>query len=400
MSGNVLVGQSGGPTSVINASLLGVVSASLESEDIDKVYGMRFGIEGFLEGRILDFDRVSRHQLDLLRETPSSALGSCRYKLREADLPRVFEAIEALDVRYLFMIGGNDTMDTIHRVEGYCREKGYDLHGIGVPKTVDNDLFGTDHTPGYPSAARYVALSVAQSGRLARDMQRVDKFVVHQTVGRDAGWLAASSAIARRNPGDAPHIIVMPERPLEPEGLLEAVEATIRKNGWAYIVVGEGARWSDGKPISAARGVDDFSNIEFGAMSGSSAAISLHARIAERTGFRGEFQVTESLPMCAADRTSPVDREEAYLCGVRAVERAVGGDSGNMVAIDRVASSPYRVEYGRVPLSKVAERTKPLPDGFISSDGLDVTDAFLAYLRPLVGPLPTYAELGPWREPQ
>ena len=393
MSGNALVGQSGGPTSVINASLLGVVDAARGFREIKKVYGMRFGIEGFLDGNIIDFDSVTQDQLDLFRSTPSSILGSCRYKVQDKDLPRILEILRTHDIRYYFMIGGNDTMDTIHRIETYCREADYDLVGIGIPKTVDNDLFGTDHTPGYPSASRYVALSVQQSSRLAQDMQRVDGFVVHQTVGRDAGWLAASAALARGGEGDAPHLLLLPERPVRPEDFVRRVREVAKSNGWVYIVVGEGALWADGTPISASTTKDGFANLEFGAMGGSSAALSLHSLISKETGLRGEFQITESLSMCAADRVSAVDVEEAYMCGRCAVDNAMSGISGVMVTIERIDSDPYRADFGSVPLVSVAEKTKPMPDELISACGFDVTDAFLSYLRPLVGALPVFAKL-------
>ena len=193
LKGNAILGQSGGPTSVINASLCGAAEAALGKPPIERVLGMRFGVEGFLKGDVIDLSRESPEVLQNLRVTPSSALGSCRYKLKDADFPPILEMLRKHNVRYLFLIGGNDTMDTIHRVEGFCRKQGYELCGVGIPKTVDNDLFGTDHTPGFGSAARYVALSVQQAGVLARDMKYVDQFVIFQTVGRSAGWLPASA---------------------------------------------------------------------------------------------------------------------------------------------------------------------------------------------------------------
>ncbi|MCK5200201.1 MAG: diphosphate--fructose-6-phosphate 1-phosphotransferase, partial [Spirochaetales bacterium] len=213
MRGNVIVGQSGGPTSVINSSLAGVIETALASDKIDKIYGMNYGIEGFLNEKLINLGNQKQEVLNGLRHTPSSALGSSRHKLTEDDLPLILEVLKKYEIRYFFLIGGNDTMDTIHRIEKRCKNNGYELNGIGIPKTVDNDLFGTDHTPGFPSAARYNMLSVAQSGVLARDMQKVDKFVIYQTIGRDAGWLAASTALAKTKESDAPHLIYCPERP-------------------------------------------------------------------------------------------------------------------------------------------------------------------------------------------
>ena len=393
MIGNALVGQSGGPTAVINSSLRGVIDASQAANQVGNLYGMRFGIEGFLESSIVDFARVPQSQLELLQETPSSALGSCRYKLADDDLEQVLSQIKKYDIRYLVMIGGNDTMDTIHRIEKYARETNYELFGVGVPKTVDNDLFGTDHTPGFPSAARYVALSVQQSARLAADMQRVDKFVVHQTVGRDAGWLASASAATKHRDGDAPHIVLVPERPISRGKLLDRAQNTIDRFGWLYIVVGEGALWENRVPISASMTEDQFSNIEFGAMGGSSAALQIHALLSQELAVRGEFQITESLPMCASDRVSSVDRNEAYQCGVKAVEMATSSVSGSMVTIDRKADNPYRVEYGTIALSKVAVRTRPMPDEFLGEGGTDISQLYRTYLDPLIEQLPTYADL-------
>ena len=189
------------------------------------------------------------------RRRPSSALGSCRYKLQEDDLPEITRRLADYDIGYLLLIGGNDTMDTILRIEDHCHRTGYRLCGVGVPKTVDNDLYGTDHTPGYGSAARYVALSVLQGGRLACDMQRVDRYAVYQTVGRTAGWLAAAAALAKRRPQDAPPTLsICPERRVSRTALLVDVRDTIERYGWCYIVVGEGALWEDGSPISTGEG--------------------------------------------------------------------------------------------------------------------------------------------------
>ncbi|HPS56955.1 MAG TPA: diphosphate--fructose-6-phosphate 1-phosphotransferase [Spirochaetota bacterium] len=391
VKGNLLVGQSGGPTAVINASLYGVVSRAMNIGSFGRVLGMRYGIAGFMNDEILDFSRCSARTLDLLQYTPGSALGSSRYKLKDEDLPVLLRLLEQHEIRALLMIGGNDTMDTVNRIERYCRESGYDLRGIGIPKTVDNDLFGTDHTPGYPSAARYNIISVRQGGRLASSMQRVDRFTIMQTVGRDAGWLAASTALAKKVKGDAPHFIYIPERPLSREQVLGDVESAISDYGWCHIVAGEGVRWCDGTPVSAGSGRDDFSNIEFGAAGGASAALNLHSLISRETGYRGEFQIPESLAMCAADRASPVDRAEALACGVSGVDLLLGDNSGLMVAIRRLSSDPYEVEYTTVALHEVAVRARPMPDEFISSTGSYVSEEFIKYLAPLTG---SFDEMG------
>jgi len=393
LQGNAIIGQSGGPTSVINASLCGVVQAWLDAKAPGRVLGMRFGIDGFMRGEVIDLGREDAATRERLRTTPSSALGSSRHKLRQSDFEPILAMLRKHDIRYFFLIGGNDTMDTIHRVESHCRGKGYPLAGVGVPKTVDNDLFGTDHTPGFGSAARFVALSVKQAGMLARDMKRVDQYVIFQTVGRSAGWLPASAALARSADDDAPHIILVPERPFERERFLADVRACHDKHGWCSIVCGEGICYADGTPVSASTTTDTFKNVEFGAMGGTSAAMMLHRMIGDALKWRGEFQVCESLQMCAADRVSPADLEEAFACGRRAVELAAQGASGVMVSLVRESSHPYRWSLGTVSLAEVAVRAKPMPDEFIASSGSDVTPAFLDYLRPLVGPMPDYARL-------
>jgi 6-phosphofructokinase 1 len=391
MQGNAVVGQAGGPSAVINASLAGVIETVRQRLPIETLYGMHFGIEGFLEEKLISLDDLDGQRLARLARTPGSALGSCRYKLGDDELPEIRRILEKYDIRYFFYIGGNDTMDTINRIERYCRENGYELTGIGIPKTVDNDLPAVDHTPGYPSAARYVALSVQQGGRLAADMQRVDRFSIYQTVGRDAGWLAAAAALGSRTPADPPHLIYVPERPLKRERVLADVERTIGEHGWASIVVGEGIIWEDGTPVSASMVRDRFSNVEFGAMAGTSAAIALHRIIGDEFGYRGEFQIPESLQMCADDRVSEQDRREARAAGGEAVRLAAEGESGRMVTIDRADAGEYRPEYGSVPLEQVALQSRPLPEEYIAP--AYVTSAFLDYLQPLAGTLPDYETL-------
>jgi len=393
LKGNAVAGQSGGPTSVINASLAGIIEAAKESPAIEKILGMRWGIEGFMSEQLIDLSAESAGTVAGLRRTPGSALGSCRYKLKDQDLPRVLEVLRKYNIRYFFLVGGNDTMDTIHRVEAYARKQGYELAGVGVPKTVDNDLFGTDHTPGFPSAARYIALSVMQAGVLARDMQKVDQFVVFQAIGREAGWLAAAAAAGKRGPADAPHILCLPERPFDRDRFLAEVKRCHAEYGWVSIVCGEGITYPDKTPVSASAVRDKFNNVEFGAMGGTSAALALHRMIGQEFGFRGEFQITESLPMCAADRTVPLDVDEAYRCGRRAVALAGEGQSGVMVTLVREKTASYQCTTGSIGLAEVAVKAKPMPDEFISPDGFFVTDAFLSYLRPLVGELPSYVAL-------
>ena len=413
--GNAIVGQSGGPTSVINSSLCGVVQGCFElgqksaDSKIDKVYGMQYGVEGFMQDKLIDFATIDPAVVEGLKTTPGSALGSCRHKVQEADFPRILEQLKKYNIRYYFLAGGNDTMDTICRVEKYCREQGYDLRGLGVPKTVDNDLFATDHTPGFASAARYVATSVKQAGVLARDMKKVDQFVIFQTIGRDAGWLAAAAACAKEDCEDAPHIILVPEIAFNFDRFIAKAQETLDKYGFVSVVCGEGIRDAngvvvssldaDGKEVQTEKTVDKFGNQELGAMAGTSVAIALHKMLGKHlkreNGLpcRGEFQITESLPMCGADRAVATDIEEAWNCGRRAVELALEGKSGVMVTMDRVSNDPYKVEYSTAPLDAVAVEAKPMPAEFVDAENLYVTDACVEYLRPLIGELPKYVKL-------
>ncbi|MFW6146114.1 MAG: diphosphate--fructose-6-phosphate 1-phosphotransferase [Planctomycetota bacterium] len=393
MKGNAIVGQSGGPTSVINSSLAGIVEAARDAADIDGVLGMWWGIEGFMAGKVVDLSAEPSETIAALRRTPSSALGSSRHKVIEADLPVILETLKAFNIRTMFMIGGNDTMDTIHRVTAYAADQGYELCGVGVPKTVDNDLFGTDHTPGYGSAGRYVALSAQQAGRLARDMQKVDQFVIYQSIGRDAGWLTAASALAKRDESDPPHLVYLPERVFDADRFLADVEDAYRKYGFVSIACGEGLKYADGTAVSASRTQDKFANVEYGAMGGSSVGLNLHRMIADAFGWRGEFQITESLCMCAIDRATAVDLDEAYRCGRAAVDLAASGASGVMVTLVRTSNSPYACTTGTAPLEDVAVRAKPMPDDYINDAGNFPTQAFFDYARPLVGELPAYASL-------
>ncbi|MCD4823187.1 MAG: diphosphate--fructose-6-phosphate 1-phosphotransferase [Phycisphaerae bacterium] len=393
LKGNVVVGQSGGPTSVINSSLAGIIEAARDVADINKVLGMRWGVEGFMAGNLIDLSAEAADTVALLRKTPSSALGSSRHKVQDTDFPVILERLKEFDIRTIFMIGGNDTMDTIHRITDYAASQGYEMCGVGVPKTVDNDLYGTDHTPGYASAARYTALSVQQVGRLTRDMQKVDQFTIYQSIGRDAGWLSAAAALGKTSPADAPHLIYTPERIFDKDKFLADVKAIHQEHGFVSIICGEGIKYADGTAVSASQTKDKFANIEFGAMGGSSVGLNLHKMVADEFGWRGEFQITESLPMCAIDRAVQQDLDEAYQAGRAAVSLAADGQSGVMVSLVRESNSPYTCKMGTAPLCDVAVRAKPMPDEFINEAGNFPTEAFLDYLRPLVGELDEYANL-------
>ena len=393
MKGNAIIGQFGGPTSVINSSLCGLIQEGLKSNKINRILGMRYGIIGFMKDEIVDLGEEDPQIIKGLCKTPSSTLGSCRYILKQEDFPLILRQLKKYNIHYFFLIGGNGSMEIIRQIEEYCNENGYKLNAIGIPKTVDNDLYGTDHSPGFASAARYVCLSVQQAGRLARDMQSVDKYVILQTVGRNTGWLAASAAIAKKKAADAPHLIYIPERPISRKRFMSDVKKCVKKYGWAFIVCGEGILWEDKNFVASLRAQDNYSDIEFGAMGGGSAALNLHKLIHQETNYRGEFQITESLSMCAIDRASKVDLEEAYACGVKAIKLAEEGASGIMVSIHRVSSSPYKIKLSTISLDKVAVNIRPLDDKYINLQGNFVTDEYTKYIKPLVGEFPEYSDL-------
>ncbi|MBN1982155.1 MAG: diphosphate--fructose-6-phosphate 1-phosphotransferase [Chitinivibrionales bacterium] len=393
MRGNAIIGQSGGPSSVINTTLAAIIEQAKHSTMIQSVYGMCNGIEGLLNDRLIDLGKQEISTIEALKQTPGSILGASRYKFADTDFPKILTQLKKYNIRYFFQLGGNGTMASLHTIGGYCTSRGYDLTVIGVPKTVDNDLAGTDHAPGFASAARYVALSVQQAGRLFRDMQKVDQFVIYQSIGRDSGWLTAASIIAKQHPEDAPHLIYIPERRLNQERVLRDFQTVYKKYGWVSMVVSEGILWEDGTPVSATQEHDTSGNVEFGAMAGCSVAVNLHRFISRQTGLRGEFEVTESLPMCSADRLSLIDWSEAYECGQAAVELAHNGATDVMVSIQRTSNNPYQVSFEPVPIESIVNKPKPMDDRFIASEGNFITQDYIDYLKPLVGELPRFANL-------
>lgn len=393
IKGNALVAQTGGPTAVINSTLTGVITQSIQESSIPAIYGCHWGMLGLIKSDFIDLTHISAQELDLLKRTPSSGLGSSRYKLKDENMAEVLNVLQKFNIRYFFGIGGNDTMHNIHQIEKYCRQQGYDFSGMGCPKTVDNDLFGTDHTPGFPTAARFVALSILQAGILARDMQKVDQYVIYQTIGRDAGWLAAAAYAAKKEESDPPHIILLPEVPFVESTFLAKFEECYAKYGYVSIICGEGIAYADKTPVSQSKVKDLFANIEFGAMGGTSAAMVLHRMISEKYGYRGEFQVPESLPMCSSDRATEMDIKEAFDTGKEAVKLAVQGKSGLMTTIIRNDTQPYTTKIGTIPLQDVAAKTKPVPRDYITQDGFMVNEKFGEYIRPLVGDMPLYARI-------
>jgi len=392
LRGKLVVGQSGGPTAVINASLAGVIQEAVQHEEITGIYGMRHGVEGLLREELIDLEAESAETVELLKHTPSAALGSCRHKLGEADYGRLLEILRAHDIRYFLYIGGNDSADTASRLARLAGQEDYELRVIGIPKTVDNDLVGTDHCPGHPSVARWLAVSVRDAGLDTEAIGVVDTVKVIETMGRDTGWITAATALARTHEDAAPHLIYLPERPLRREQLLADVEAVYRRLGHVVITVGEGQKDERGQYLSAstkAVDVDRFGHPQLGGVAAVICEI-----IAEELKIKARFDKPGTIQRVSAALASPVDVEEAWRVGQAAVAEAVAGATGQMVVLRRESDEPYRSGIALVPLEMVANRVRPVPAEFIAPAGNDVTEAYLDYIRPLIGgPLPAYARL-------
>jgi len=390
--GRMVIGQSGGPTAVINASLAGAVLEAQRHAQIEGIYGSLEGILGIIRENMIDLVRERPETIAGLSSTPSAILGSCRYKLTPADFQRILNVFRAHNVRFFFYIGGNDSMDTAHRLGQLAAEEKYDLTVVGIPKTVDNDLPYTDHCPGYGSAARFTALAVRDAGRDTEAIGNVDSVKIIEIMGRNAGWLTAAAALAREAPDDAPHLIYVPERPLNLDRFLEDVQRVYDRLGHAVVALCETLRDESGNVIEEsglAADVDAFGHPQRGGV-----AETLCGLIKKRLGLKARFDKAGTIQRSFMAAASPVDVQEAMLVGEMAVRHAVAGVTDRMVTLERIAEEPYQCTTGLVELAKVANVEKRLPDDFLSPSGNDVTPAFVDYARSLLGgPLPPYVRL-------
>jgi len=392
LTGNAIVGQSGGPTAVINASLAGVIEEAKKHSEIKDIYGAINGVEGILKQTIADLRSESDEVISLLPYTPSAALGSCRKKLTDDDYEALLARLKAYDIRYWFYIGGNDSADTTHKVGRLAAEAGWDMRVIGIPKTVDNDLGYTDHCPGYGSVARFNALATQGAGLDTLALHTVDTVKIVETMGRNAGWITAATALARVEPGDPPHLIYLPERVFDEEKFLSDVEQQVAKGRGCVIAVCEGLRDTSGQPLVSfkhAIGTDSFGHKQLGGVGDY-----LVNLIAEKLSIKARFDKAGTIQRSFAIAQSDVDVSEAKMVGEAAVRRACEGVSDKMITLERVSTDPYRCETGLADLEDVANAERPVPDEYINADGNDVTPAFIDYARPLIGdPLPPYARL-------
>lgn len=383
---NCFVAQSGGPTAAINASLAGVIKGVLEHSDFDRIYGSLNGITGILEGRYLDLTDIFQKEetLNLLKRTPAMYLGSCRFKLPkpEDDIQPyqfIFEKFAEMNIGAFFYIGGNDSMDTVDKLSAYGASIGSDIRVIGIPKTIDNDLCATDHTPGFGSAAKYVASSILE---ISHDtlIYHVKSVTIVEIMGRDAGWLTAASALARNEYSTAPHLIYLPERDFDTEAFLADVSRLLQERDNVVIAVSEGIRDKDGNYISASAGaVDNFGHSQL-----SGAGKALEYLVQERLHVKVRSVEVNILQRCGGHIASLTDLDESFAQGEFGVTLAGNGETGKMVTLSRTSNTPYAVSYSATAIADIANKVKSVPMEYINAEGNDVTSEMMTYLKPLI----------------
>ncbi len=385
---NLVIAQSGGPTCAINASLAGVYTAAAAAENVDHIYGARNGIEGILHDTLVDLRTVFAQEeaLPLLRLTPSTVLGSCRCKLplpEEEDAPyrAILQCLQKHEIDAFFYIGGNDSMDTVAKLSEYLDMIGSSIRVIGIPKTIDNDLLHTDHTPGFGSAAKYVAVTMSE---IARDsaVYNLPSVTIVEIMGRDAGWLTAASCVLRATGTDAPHLIYLPEMPFNAERFLQDIRQAQRLHKSVIIAVSEGIRLSEGGYAAGAfqSGVDD----AFGHRYLSGVGKYLEQLVRDQLRCKVRSVELNVMQRCASHLASATDLAEAEQIGAAAFQAVCRGESGCMMTMQRAAGVDYAISFGTVPAEQVANRTRPFPTEWIAPEGNTVLDAAIAYYMPLI----------------
>lgn len=386
---NAVVGQSGGPTVAINSSLAGVFKAAKQSPQIDKVYGMINGIQGLLEEHLTLIENSVRsdEDLELLRCTPASFLGSCRYKLpnpneNEEVFEKIISVLNKYNIEYFFYIGGNDSMDTVMKLSAYAEKKGIsNIRFVGVPKTIDNDLVATDHTPGYGSAAKFIASSVKE---IARDSLVYDTYSVTiiEIMGRNAGWLTAASALARGDNTEAPDLIYLPECVFDLDKFISDIKNVAKRKKNIVIAVSEGIHFADGTYICEA--VSNAAADVFGHKQLSGTAKFLEGLVKERLGFKARGIELNTPQRCAAHLSSLTDLNESMQVGEKAVEAAISGSTGVMMAYVRTSNNPYKIEFKPLNVNTIANAEKVIPKNWITPEENDVNEKFTEYAFPLI----------------
>lgn len=387
MKTNCIVAQSGGPTTAINASLAGVVNEAVSCGEFDTVYGSLNGITGILDDRFLNLTNLVKedpNNLYTLQKSPAMYLGSCRFKLPgetegEETYKKIFDTFEKMNVSAFFYIGGNDSMDTVLKLSSYGEKIKSPIRILGIPKTVDNDLCLTDHTPGFGSAAKYIASTMLE---IAHDtyIYNIKSVTIVEIMGRDAGWLTASSALARNAYSQVPHLIYLPEAPFSTEQFLEDVKALLEKQNDVIVAVSEGIRDKDGKYISASdEKLDNFGHVQL-----NGAGKTLEYLISEKLGVKVRSIELNILQRCAAHLASKTDLDESFASGETAVKLALEGVTASMVTMKREKEDPYTISYHAAPIGNIANEIKSVPREWINDAGNDVTPEMVSYLLPLI----------------
>ena len=383
MKKNLIVGQSGGPTAAINATLAGVIHAGMNSDKIDTVYGAVNGIEGVLKENFANLSETfeNAQELEILKQTPSAYLGSCRYKLSAEgpDIKKIIEVFKKHNIGYFCYIGGNDSMDTVYKLKDACREAGINV--IGIPKTIDNDLVGTDHCPGFGSAAKYIATTVAE---ITRDSMCYDlnSVTIIEIMGLNAGWLTAASALARLSGTDSPDLIYLPEVVFDTEEFLAQIKRLVEKKKNVIVAVSEGIKNADGTYVAEQK--RSMNNDLFGHSQLGGAGKMLETLIKERFGYKARSIELNTPQRCAAHVASETDISESFGIGSAGARAVIAGESGKMMCYHRKDAKDYQIEFVAQDISKIANEEKKVPAEFISPSGTDVTEAFVDYAYPLI----------------
>lgn len=389
---NCVIAQSGGPTAVINSSVMGLLSKNNELKVYDKVYAGINGIEGILKEDFVDMNLLTAEEIETIKHTPSAALGSCRYKLKDyedskEEYKKLFEIFEKHHISAFFYAGGNDSQDTVRKLSAYAKDHKIEMNFIGIPKTVDNDLQVIDHAPGFGSAARYIATSVLES-YLDSMVYTHNGIFITETMGRDAGWLAASGALAVYNGRRCADIVLLPEVPFDEQKFLSKVKKIYEEKNHVYIVASEGVRLKDGSFLAAtkAHAHDTFGHAQLG---GAGNALK---NIITESGITKRIKVLElsTLQRSAFHLASEIDLEEAFKLGERALLLARDGETGKVSILVRKSDEPYEVEYTSTDASNIANHVKYMPLDMVTEDGMNITEEAMKYFRPLVGKLPEY----------
>ena len=385
LNGNAVYAQSGGVTSVINASAYGVIKSAMQSDFIENIYAGQFGINGVLDDKLIDIQQETKETIEGLRYTPSAAFGSCRIKLpsleeNRADFERIIQVFEAHNIRYFFYNGGNDSMDTAQKVSLVSKQMGYEIISIGVPKTVDNDLPITDNTPGFGSVAKYNAVAIREGSFDVESMHRDStKVFVLESMGRHAGWIVGATGLAATSYKDGPHLILFPDKKFDQDEFLRRVDQIVVKIGYCVVAVSEGIQRPDGSFLADSGLKDNFGHAHLG---GAGTAVS--DIISAELGVKVHTATLDYCQRSGRHIASKTDIDQAIACGEKAVALAAEGKNGYMPIIERESDTPYAWSISETPIVNIANKEKVVPQEFISEDGYHITDVFRTYATPLI----------------